>query len=172
MAHSIEIRDVHVLVDEQFIPALSKYHWTLSPGGYAWAKKPGGGMVMMHRLIWALAKRPDCQSIDHINRNRLDNRLDNLRAATHTQNGANKGLLPTNTSGYKGVYWDEPHGFWRAQIRKRGKFYHLGYFEIPEDAAYAYNKKARQLYREFAVLNELPSDYSPNPRKPRKSPRK
>lgn len=93
--------------------------------------------------------------VDHINKNKLDNRKINLRLCTHSQNMANKELRSTNTSGYKGVIWYKPTKKWRATIKAQGKFYHLGYYRTKEAAALAYNKKALEVFGEFAHLNKI-----------------
>ena len=108
--------------------------------------------IFMHWLI-AGCKRPD-----HVNRNGLDNRRINLRAATGTQNIANQGLSRRNTSGYKGVSWHRPAGLWTVNIRVEGRVTHLGYFEDPVEGARAYNAAALEHFGEFAWLNPLPPE--------------
>ena len=72
--------------------------------------------------------------VDHINGNRLDNRIKNLRLATHSQNQCNSGLNKLNKSGFKGVCWFQPTKQWKAYIRVQGKQHHLGYFTDKQDA--------------------------------------
>jgi hypothetical protein len=98
---------------------------------------------------------------DHKNRNTLDNRRENLRQCTPAQNAINKGLSHRNTSGYKGVSWSAKKQIWKAAIGVNRKQHHLGFFVFKEDAADAYNKHAREMHGEFAVLNVLPKDFSP-----------
>lgn len=101
---------------------------------------------LVHRLIWLIhyGKLPFDQ-IDHINGNRTDNRIQNLREATNQENSFNK---PTSgTSGFKGVY--RQNNRWRAKIMLDGKSIHLGYFDSAEEAAEAYNKKAKEIHGEF-----------------------
>lgn len=93
-----------------------------------------------------------CETIDHINLNTLDNRRCNLRVATFSQNGMNRGKYSRNTSGYKGVSWDKECGKWRAQIMKQGKPYKIGRFDTPEEAYAAYCATALELHGEFARL--------------------
>ena len=103
---------------------------------------------------WKWFYTSDGYEIDHKNRNRLDNRRENLRICTHSQNMANRRRSKNNTSGYKGVSWDTVHKGWHSQIGGRkinGKT--LGLFDIPEDAARAYDEAAKKLYGEFAILN-------------------
>ena len=93
-----------------------------------------------HRLAWIISNG-DIQcglQIDHINRDRSDNRLCNLRLVTHMENGHNQKLRATNTSGYTGVSWCRQHNKWRAEIKVNYKRIHLGYFDIPEEASTVY----------------------------------
>jgi AP2 domain len=108
-----------------------------------------GATQYLHNFLAGLYGLP--KSPDHVNRNGLDNRRENLRPATPSQQGANRDRYSNNTSGYKGVR--QERGKWRARICLRGKLDHLGYFEVKEDAARAYNKAALEYFGEFAVLN-------------------
>lgn len=85
---------------------------------------------------------PDGMEIDHINRIKDDNRIENLRVVTKRQNCCN---LSTNTSGIPGVIWCKQQKKWRARIWVNGKNKHLGLFENIEDAKVA-RKKAEQTY--------------------------
>lgn len=104
-----------------------------------------------HRLAWLYVTGmwPNDQ-IDHINLNKSDNRIANLREATSFQNGGNTRAHKTNTSGIKGVYWYHRLSKWHAQIRINGRRNHLGYFDNIEDAAFAYRKAAHEHFGEFA----------------------
>jgi hypothetical protein len=93
-----------------------------------------GNAVLAHRLAWfyCFKEWPD-KGIDHINRNGLDNRLDNLREADQTLNNYNTNIRKDNTTGYKGVYI---HGSgFRARVTNKNKNYNLGTFETIEEAA-------------------------------------
>lgn len=97
-----------------------------------------------HRLAWlyVYGEWPTDQ-IDHINRNRSDNRISNLREATNKQNGQNKSKRSDNTSGHPGVYWLKQSSKWRACIMHNYKLTHLGYFADREEAIAA--RKAGEL---------------------------
>ena len=107
-----------------------------------------------HRLafLYMTGSFPEDQ-VDHINQIKEDNRWLNLRCATRSQNLANTKKMKTNTSGYKGVSWKKKNKKWGVKICFQNKQVHLGYFESLEDAALAYNKKALELFGEFAKLN-------------------
>lgn len=113
-------------------------------------RKADGGRTMqaMHRLI-----RPTWPLIDHINGDGLDNQRANLRPATFAQNGANRRASKRNTSGFKGVCWDPRRQLWRAVISQGRSQRFLGRFSTAEQAAYAYDAAATEIFGEFARLN-------------------
>jgi hypothetical protein len=123
--------------------------------GYPKAKV-NGRCITVHRIVWCMVHGdwPEGE-IDHINGNRADNRIENLRLVTRRQNALNIGLNAQNTSGYKGVHWcPSPKGrHWRAMIRSGGKRHHLGHFATAEEAYAAYCDAAKRLHGEFATGN-------------------
>jgi|SRR5699024_12026504 len=116
--------------------------------------KQGGGQryERMHRVIM---NPPEGMYVDHINNNKLDNRKSNLRLCTHMQNRHNSVANINNTSGYKGVFWHNQAKKWRVQITTRGKTHSFGLYHDKHEAAKAYNEAAKDLYGEFAYLNEV-----------------
>ena len=106
-----------------------------------------------HRLAWLYVngRHPSAQ-IDHINGNRSDNSIANLREATKTQNMRNMRKKRTNTSGYKGVYWFKQTSKWRACITVDRKSISLGLFHNIADAKKAYADAAFKYHKEFARL--------------------
>ncbi len=88
--------------------------------------------------------------IDHINMDRADNRIANLREAGHGENLCNRGAPRNNTSGAKGVSWIAAKGKFRSEIQAAGKRQHLGYFLSIEEASDAYRRAADQMHGEFA----------------------
>lgn len=105
-----------------------------------------------HRLAWFISygEWPEDSQIDHINGDRADNRIENLRLATKSQNMMNRGIQAGNTTGYKGVSLDKSKGQFRASIKVMKRHKHLGYFDRAEDAAIAYAKASLALHGEFA----------------------
>jgi len=99
---------------------------------------------MAHRLAWmyVYGEDPGALQIDHINGNKSDNRITNLRLATHGQNQVN---VKTN----KGYYWNKQTKKWKAQIRHKGKVIYLGLYDCPLLARIAYEDKCKELYGEF-----------------------
>jgi hypothetical protein len=111
--------------------------------------KPKNKHVSMHRVITG-AKRG--LEVDHINGNGIDNRRDNLRVCTRKQNSRNVSGR-SHSSKYKGVSWDKRRQWWRANIRANHKFFYIGVYQTEEDAAKAYDQKAKEFFGEYARPN-------------------
>jgi hypothetical protein len=110
-----------------------------------------GRQYLVHRVVWFFEKGEWPKgSLDHINGIKHDNRIENLREATRSQNGANRGKEARNTSGFKGVSWYKQNKRWMAHIKFNGKCLCLGYFDDPEEAHHAYKMKALELFGDFA----------------------
>lgn len=105
--------------------------------------------VPVHRVIYLMHHKVLPPQIDHINRNKTDNRIDNLRMATQSEQNCNKGKRTNNTSGYTGVVRAKT-GKWEARIGKHKKMYYLGTFNTPEEANDA-RTAALSMHGEFAV---------------------
>ena len=103
-----------------------------------------------HRLIFLMHKGYLPKTIDHINGDKLDNRIENLRAATVGQNQHNRKTNANNTSGYKGVSWNKAQKKWTARITLERKNIHLGYFANVEEAAEVVRKAREELHGSFA----------------------
>lgn len=109
---------------------------------------------LAHRLAWQIFHgSAPIGEIDHKNRIKDDNRIGNLRLATHSQNQCNSGKYRNNTSGFKGVNFHRRAQKWRAYIQVDGRLKHLGYFRTPELAHVAYCNAAAEQHGEFAVRN-------------------
>lgn len=91
-------------------------------------------IVRAHRIIWKLCTGDDADQIDHINGDRADNRISNLRGATNQDNHKNMRRFSSNKSGTTGVLWFARTGRWRSEITVDGKNIHLGYFLRKDDA--------------------------------------
>jgi hypothetical protein len=104
-----------------------------------------------HRLVWLYVHgAAPTRFIDHINNVKDDNRIENLRDVTKSQNGANTGKRSNNTSGHKGVYWDKPTRKWKAQIGISNKVLALGYFSNIDDAIAARQAAELKYQGDFA----------------------
>lgn len=144
------------LVDNEDYEELSKYKWCASKlhyGGFiairgVWVNGKTIN-ISMHRQIMNVPKGLD---IDHKNHETLDNRRCNLRKATSSQNHMNSRKRKGCSSRFKGVSWHKLTRKWRAYICLNGKICHLGLFINEIDAAKAYDKKAKELFGEFAYV--------------------
>ena len=112
-----------------------------------------------HRLAWLYVYGEWPNEIDHINHIRDDNRLENLRDVTRSQNGMNSSIETGRTSQYKGVHWAKKANKWKAQIGINGKQKYLGYFTIEIEAARAYDRAALEHFGIYAKLNFPIEDY-------------
>lgn len=129
------------LIDEDDYEEASKYLWYISKEGYATNRLVG----TLHRV---LMKYPE-GDIDHINRNKLDNRRCNLRICTPQENAMNCPKRKNNTTGYKGVRFDKRNKKYYSVLKNVT----LGYFDNPIDAAKAYDVAAIKSAGEFAYTN-------------------
>lgn len=125
-----------------------------------------GKYYYIHRLVWFILTNkevPEDLSIDHIDGDRLNNHIENLRLASSLENQYNKFRQVNGTSKYKGVWYDSVKSIWKASIRSQEKRTYIGQFETEIEAAIAYDKLALQLQGKFAKLNiltGLPSEQS------------
>ena len=109
-------------------------------------------VAFVHRVVWLLNNGDwPKYTIDHIDGDSLNNNIENLRDVTIGENNKNKKMYSKNKTGFKGVR--EEKGRYRAQITCFSKTYYLGYHDTPEDAARAYDKKAKELLGDKAILN-------------------
>jgi hypothetical protein len=152
-----------VLVDDEDYPLLLRHVWYMTgfkDRQYAATKlhHTDGKIrnICMHNMIIGIAA-----NVDHKDNDTMNCQKDNLRPATRNENEWNKGKQKTArgkpcTSQYKGVSFDHRIGKYKAQIKRNGVHYDLGYHVNEIDAARAYNKKAEELSGKFLWLNPLP----------------
>ena len=149
-----------IVVDDEFTrDVLAKISWHLSTKGYpATNVTTADGKQKrkhLHRLVYEHyhgAREPG-REVDHEDRNKLNNVPRNLRMVTGSVNCANSPKRRTNTSGYKGVYWNRRAEKWHARITKDYKRILLGYFTDIHAAARAVNRAYEEHFPEVAVPN-------------------
>jgi len=108
----------------------------------------------IHRLV-AETFVPNCHQkdcVDHIDNNRENNKVNNLRWATRSENAMNQKV---KLDSVKGIYYDNSSSTWVAQIGYKGRRIKLGSFDTENDAAQAYNMAAELLFKQFARLNKI-----------------
>jgi hypothetical protein len=135
--------------DKEDYEKIKVHSWFTDKDGYITAT----GSVRMHRLLKPSDKG---MQIDHINLNVYDNRKNNLRVSTQQENSRNRPKISRKcTSVYKGVHFNNKTSKWYAQIGINRKSCHIGTFSTEKEAAQAYNKKASEIFKEFALLNSI-----------------
>ena len=145
------------IVDAEDFHEINKYKWHLGKQGYAKRTKTqtiNGEKIC--QTIWIhkqLNQTPAGMVTDHINGNVLDNRKENLRSVEHYVNMHNRGKTIKNKSGFKGVH--QNCNKFEAGIRVNGKKIYLGLYNTAVQAALAYNKKATELFGDYANLNKM-----------------
>lgn len=144
------------IVDDEDFNWLNKQKWAVHKiykSIYYATSKIEGKSVRMHRLILGL-KSGDGIKTDHRNGSGLDNRRCNLRKCTNAQNGYNQRKLQRKTSSkYKGVHKPLKSNKWVASIKFNYKNIYIGQYDNELNAAKAYDKKAKELFGEFACIN-------------------
>lgn len=140
-------------VDNEDFERLKDINWCFSKG---YARNDTYGF--MHRYIM---NAPDHLEVDHVHHNTLDNRRSELRLTTKPQNLANSQSHSDSKSNYKGVTICKRDNIIYAKVNHDGKTYYLGAFKTEEEAGKAYDRKALELFGEFAYLNfpELKEQY-------------
>lgn len=134
-------------IDEDDYEAVSRYYWYVDHYGYPGTSigkwpDPRRRVISLH--VFLLGMR-DGLEIDHINRDKLDNRRANLRFVTRRVNSRNVGPRATNTSGVVGVHWDRHNQKWRVQIRVGHATHSFGRFPTI-DAAIEARRKAEDRF--------------------------
>lgn len=123
------------IVDKDDFSKFVSHKWYQHNSGYAVRKPRGSSAIYMHRQV---IECPKGFEIDHINRNPLDNRKENLRAVSHSENSQNRPKQRNNTSGYKGVFFDKRRNKWWSMKVKNKKRIYLGTFNSAQEASKAY----------------------------------
>lgn len=152
------IRAFYIYNPESGLFSWRKLQRSRKAGALGWLR-PNGYRVMdvhrrkylVHRLAWLYVHGdwPDGE-IDHVNRDKDDNRIANLRVATKRLNGGNRGPNSNNRFGFKGVVAEPRSGRWVAHIKRDGASRYLGTFDSPDEAHAAYMNAATAQYGAFA----------------------
>ena len=146
-------------------PDTGKFTWRVTLGSRAMAGRPvsqglsngyrtlrvDGKLYRAHRLAWFYVHGVwPAFGVDHRNANKTDNRIENLRPASQSQNMANDRKRANNTSGFKGVSWSTARKKWLAHIMVNYHSKYLGAFDAPKEAHEAYKAASKEHFGEFA----------------------
>lgn len=145
---SDEVKNVFEYRDGSLIRKSTGKRGYTRPDGYVYVRL-NGKAYGEHRLIFLLFTGEWPQQVDHINGNPSDNRIENLRAATHAQNCMNR---KPSGSAAKGCYWQPKRRKWIAQIGFNNIRKTIGYFDQLEDAKIAYASAAHEIHGQFARI--------------------
>lgn len=140
------------IVDAEDYDRLGKYKWYCreAKNNFYAFRRNGKKMVSMHREI---INAPEGLLVDHIDGDGLNNCKSNLRLCTYAENACNRRPNRKGSSKYKGVWFHKRERKWEARITRKGKLKYLGRYDDEIEAALAYDRKAKQLFGEFAYLN-------------------
>jgi len=164
MINTIEPRDTYGILhigatnfifDPEDLSIVRSRDWYQDKDGYLASSYIFDGrrcFIMFHREV--MHAQPG-QWVDHINRDKTDNRKCNLRCCEHIENNRNRSLFSTNTSGVTGVFFDRERNRWVADITYNHKRICIGRFSSKRDAIIARLEKEIELFKEFAPQRAL-----------------
>lgn len=141
------------VIDAEDFEKVRDFKWFAHRRRSLWyaRRQSKGQTIHMHRVILSASSGVQ---VDHIDGNGLNNRRNNLRLCSRAENlRAFQHKRRNTTSKFRGVTFCKRDSVWEAGIERQGKKLYLGRFRIEEDAAHAYDKKARELFGEFASPN-------------------
>ena len=140
---------IPVLIDDEDWDCVTKYNWRVHRNDGSILAWINGTNIYLNRFILNVTD-PKIK-VDHKDRNIFNNQKENLRKCDNQQNSCNKG--PQIYKKYKGTSFVNSKNRWKAQIMYCYRQIHIGYFDSEEEAARAYDKKAKKIHGEFAYLN-------------------
>lgn len=150
LADRLEYVDGKLIWKKTYARYRGKEAGKLCPLGYRRIHLLGVGMFAAHRIIFYMHHGWLPVNVDHIDGDTSNNRIDNLRAATLSENARNCRIPRRNTSGAKGVYWHSQLKKWCANIHVNKRLTHLGVFDCIFEAACARKSAEQRIYGEFA----------------------
>ena len=145
-----------VLASPEDVPKFEKFRWTIDGGGYAVTDVVKNGIAAFVQMHVMVLRDADHLETDHVNGNRCDNRRNNLRLCTHQQNTWNTKLRENTEVPFKGVSLrkDKTAKRYRANLVMDGRKFELGSYLTAEEAARAYDDKAKEMFGQYARTNE------------------
>lgn len=157
----IKDKDYKFLFDKEDFELINKYCWHVHQFGYLVTNPHGRGKkspIRLHRYLLAAHGLLDLNDtkhvVDHINGNVFDNRKENLRVVTRSQNTINQRIRSDSTTGHKGIHFYKRVGKYTAYLNKDHKRIFLGYFSTLDEAVAAYEKASKEIFGEYARAEE------------------
>jgi|ERR1017187_1552034 hypothetical protein len=144
-----------ITVDDEDFDRLSVFKWYLKPTGRSVFRATSRALGTINISIGNEIMHTRHVVYDHIDRDCFNNQKSNLRVCSDSQNMANRGKFKNCTSKYKGVSWHKRDRIWSSMIMINRKPIYIGSFKSEIEAARAYDKKAFELFKEFACLNNV-----------------
>lgn len=143
-------KNIDFYVDKDDFDKIKNYKWNINVGGYVeyCCNKQN---ILLHRLIMGYPNT----NVDHINRNKLDNRKINLRLASDKENARNQSLAKNNKSGVTGVHWDKKRQVWVSSIK--GEY--IASFKEKQKAIISRLSAEKRIYKDFAPQKHLFEKY-------------
>lgn len=143
------------IVDIDDFDKVVDYNWRIDSNGYLISKEHiTRKTIRLHKILC-----PEYIEVDHIDRDKMNNRKSNLREVTRQENVRNRPLSKNNTSGFTGVYWSKKDCSWYAQIAIDYHVIHLGYAPTKEDAIKSRLRAEKKYFGEFAPQRHLFKKY-------------
>ena len=170
LQRSNQLMSIYALINDLFEYRDGELYWKERPSRRVDISKPAGYIndrgyrrikikgkaYRAHRLMyqmfnehWDITDTSQDNSVDHADRNPLNNNIDNLRIATSSENNCNSGKQKNNTSGTTGVCWDKSSGKWKVRVAVNKKQHYGGYFVNKEDAISKATQMRDELHGEF-----------------------
>ena len=156
----LHIDSSEFLFDLEDLFLIQSRNWRIDKDGYLVCSYYYAGKLQITRFHRLIMKAKKGQFVDHINKNRNDNRKQNLRCCEFSENDRNRGVYSTNKSGVTGVSFDSKRGMWFANISFNHRTYFLGRYKFKDDANRARLKKEIELFGDFAPQKALWNTYN------------
>lgn len=135
-----------VLLSLESIEKIKSHKWNIHTNGYI-CSRMNKKVILLHRFLF---EDSEGHQIDHINRDKFDNRLENLRLVNCSLNQINKYIMSNNTSGVTGVTWDKSRNKWKVSLNINKKCYNLGRYNSFEEACFIRFEAEKIYHKEYS----------------------
>lgn len=148
------IKTGEFIIDKEDLELIRYKKWRYSSYGYIVTGSGKGKIKQLSRIIFGEDNIPEGYVIDHIDNNPANNRRNNLRCCTQSENVKNLTKSCNNTSGFSGVYYDKNRNKWKGEIKYNSIRLHLKRYDTIKEAVYSRYVAIEYLYKEFANIKE------------------